>query len=359
MMVYSSKKLLLEIDGENARIADYFDMIAGTSTGGLVAAMLTAPVAQEEEKRPMFAAKDIEGFYLEHCPKIFPQNRWNFVRSIRTWFKWSKYDGKYLHSLVRDLLGNLRLEDTLTDILLPTYDLKFHQTVLFSTHEARSNILKNALLSDLCIATSPTYLPPHCFVTNDSKGNTRCFNLIDGSIPANNPTRMAVNHAKWKIFKENKDTCQLKFLVISLGTGSAKQEGMFTAKTASQWGTLQWVNKSGKSPLIDALFGASTDLVEIDILQDPSVENYLRIQADMLEGEATSVDNSSRENMEELVRIGRELLKKPVSRMNIDTGVSEPVQGEGTNEEALAHFALLLSNERKLRALRTSSSTAT
>ena len=62
-----------ELDGPDARIADYFDVIAGTSTGALVTAMLAAP---DEKKRPLFAARDISQFYLDNGPKIFPQRKY-------------------------------------------------------------------------------------------------------------------------------------------------------------------------------------------------------------------------------------------------------------------------------------------
>lgn len=66
-------------------------------------------------------------------------------------------------------------------------------------------------------------------------------------------------------------------------------------------------------------------------------------------GDVASVDIATKENLQKLVETGEALLKKPVSRVNLETGKFEAVDGEGTNEEALAEFARLLSEERKLR----------
>lgn len=59
----------------------------------------------------------------------------------------------------------------------------------FEFVQARTNVAKNARLSDICIGTSaaPTYLPAHYFETRDASGKTRSFDLIDGGVAANNP----------------------------------------------------------------------------------------------------------------------------------------------------------------------------
>ena len=61
------------------------------------------------------------------------------------------------------------------------------------------------------------------------------------------------------------------------------------------------------------------------------------------------LDVATEKNMKRLVEIGKGLLKKPVSRVNLDTGKYEKCEGEGTYEEALVDFAKRLAEAKKLR----------
>ncbi|XP_062075379.1 patatin-like protein 2 [Humulus lupulus] len=376
---------LQELDGAEARLADYFDVISGTSTGGLVTTMLTAP---NKENRPLFAAKDINNFYLEHTPKIFPQNSSNDFLSI---FKnitnlidtltGPKYDGKYLHTLLNNLLGDLTLDQTLTNIVVPAFDIKLMQPVIFSTNDGKAKGCKNARLADICLSTSaaPTYLPAHSFKTSDRKGNTRSFDLIDGAVAANNPTMLAISqmlremtkkkHSLGELMKGENDDDVVgaehgagagattmdgkRMLVLSLGTGSAKREEKYNAAKASEWGLLSWIFDNGSTPIIDIFGDASSDIV--DLLVSTHFQsrhhrnNYLRIQDDTLVGDESSVDIATTENLQRLVEIGNKLLEKPISRVDLETGKYQPIKGEGTNAQALTHFKKLLSQERKLR----------
>ncbi|KAB2082609.1 hypothetical protein ES319_A05G209600v1 [Gossypium barbadense] len=316
---------LQKLDGEEARLADYFDVITETSTGGLVTAMLATP-DPNNGNRPLFAAKDINDFYLEHCPKIFPQDctpfapATNLVKSLTG----PKYDGQYLHKIVKN------------------------------------NPCKNALLSDICIGTSaaPTYLPAHQFETKDSTGKVQEFHLIDGGIAANNPTLIAINEVSKEITRGSPDFFPInpndyaRFQVLSLGTGSQKCEEKYPAHMAAKWGLLGWLTCEHSTPLIDVFMQASSDMVDFHnatVFKALKSENsYLRIQDDTLSGTVASVDIATKENLENLVKVGENLLKKPVSRVNVENGKFEP-SNQGTNEEALIRLAQVLSKEKRLR----------
>ncbi|KAE9458525.1 hypothetical protein C3L33_09578, partial [Rhododendron williamsianum] len=122
-----------------------------------------------------------------------------------------------------------------------------------------------------------------------------------------------------------------RFLVISIGTGTAKVEMKYNATSAAKWGVLCWLMHGGSSPIVDVFTQASADMVDFH---------------------NASVDVSTRENLEKLVKIGESLLKKPVSRVNLESGVTEPIDNGDTNEHALKKFAKILSDERRLRQLK-------
>ncbi|KAJ0618149.1 putative galactolipase [Helianthus annuus] len=74
-----------------------------------------------------------------------------------------------------------------------------------------------------------------------------------------------------------------------------------------------------------------------------SIENYLRIQDNTLRGDLASMDLATKENLENLVKVGEELLKKPVTKVNLGTGLYEPYH-HTTNEMALKKYFFLSSN---------------
>lgn len=63
----------------------------------------------------------------------------------------------------------------------------------------------------------------------------------------------------------------------------------------------------------------------------------MNMQDDTLSGQVSSVDIATTKNLKKLVKVGEGLLKKPVSRVNLENGIYEP-SNQGTNEEALMRY---------------------
>uniref|UniRef100_A0A453DST0 Patatin n=4 Tax=Aegilops tauschii subsp. strangulata TaxID=200361 RepID=A0A453DST0_AEGTS len=193
-------------------------------------------------------------------PEYLPSSQQRALQSLMRSMMGPKYNGEYLHSVVKELLGDTRVGDTLNNVVIPTFDIKLLQPTIFSTYNAMKDKSKNALLSDVCISTSaaPTYLPGHHFRTEQEDGKVREFNLIDGGVAANNPTLLAMTDVSKQILMGNPDFFPIKpadygkFMILSLGTGTAKIEEKFDAAECSKWGLLGWLYNRGATPIIDS-----------------------------------------------------------------------------------------------------------
>ncbi|CAH9101390.1 unnamed protein product [Cuscuta europaea] len=423
---------LQKIEGNpNARIADYFDVIAGTSTGGLVTAMLTTP---GDNGLPLFAAADIPSFYLKECPNIFKKesktaSTQSLVTSLFTtnvadltatvenpnfelpqfseedipdfykqrlphsapqplqtpignahmisnlnlfafpdiwgWFKklgssvWyviefiekmgfrPMYDGAYLHAKIKEMMKDTKLNQTLTNVVIPTYDVHHLKPVIFSSFQARREASKNPKLADVCIATSaaPIYLPPHSFELPSSQGIEK-FNLVDGGVAANNPVLVAILEAA-KAY--NVRPLPENFRILSLGTGSCTGTQMAEVGDASSWGVVRWLLFPDNTPRItDVFMGGNESMVDAytslffggaTASDDP--DNFLRIQYQGMKYNECLVDDSSKEYLQKLERFANDMLKDPVSGPTTSNSLGL------TNEEALISFAHNLVRDKK------------
>lgn len=157
-------------------ILDYFDLIAGTSTGGIISLALAAG----------FTASDILRFYIENAEEIFPPKAWS---EAKHWF-----DVKHSSDGLKDVLGKLLKDRPLGSsrcrLVIPAFEPKFKGIHLFKTaHHRRLMTDYKVPMVDVALATSaaPTYLEP---LIRDSG-----LELLDGGLWANNPVMIAVSEA--------------------------------------------------------------------------------------------------------------------------------------------------------------------
>lgn len=153
------------------------------------------------------------------------------------------------------------------------------------------------------------------------------------------------------------DCCKLR--VVSIGTGSSSDHGLYTAKQSSRWGIIKWLRNKGMIPMVDIFMEASSGVVNIQaamLFQSLHCDaNYLRIQDNSLQGAAATLDLATPENMQELIRIGERMLDQPVSRVDVETGKYVIVPGAGSNAEALERLARQLCEESRIRKHHSSS----
>ncbi|MSP13395.1 MAG: hypothetical protein EXR62_10635, partial [Chloroflexi bacterium] len=139
------------------RIADWFDLIAGTSTGGILTCIYLCP-QPDDPHRPRYAASEAVELYKQNGAQIFDVSVWHKLRSAGGTLD-ENYSATGLETLLKDKLHDLKLSDLIKPCLITAYDIENRAAYFFTQHDARKYPRRNFLLRDVARATSaaPTF----------------------------------------------------------------------------------------------------------------------------------------------------------------------------------------------------------
>jgi predicted acylesterase/phospholipase RssA len=184
-------------------LAHCFDLIAGTSVGGLLASAIAVEVPVRRVRETL----------EEHAPAIFPKVHAKRLRQLAG----TIYDSQALRTAITLTLGahaQTRLIDITKPLLLPAVSWVTGKTLLLASDGIAGPLASPLTLLDAALATSaaPTYFPPH-----DIQGDV----LLDGGLTANAPDIAALSFAqrRWA-------TGLASTYMLSVGTAGASAAGM-------------------------------------------------------------------------------------------------------------------------------------
>jgi patatin-like phospholipase/acyl hydrolase len=202
--------LLAHIENITRRpIATLFDLVAGTSTGGILALGLTIP---KTAAAPLYTAQHFVDMYEHEGSRIFSRSFWRRIVACGN-LREEKYSTAGIEAVLADYFGDARLRDAVTDVLVTSYEIERSFPFFFKSSNARERMDYDfpARLVARSTSAAPTYFEP---MKLPAGTNTDHYTLIDGGVFANNPAACALVEAR-TTHPEADD-----FLVVSLGTGA-------------------------------------------------------------------------------------------------------------------------------------------
>ncbi|MEM8530115.1 MAG: CBASS cGAMP-activated phospholipase [Chloroflexota bacterium] len=275
--------ILAEIEQRTQRpIADLFDLIVGTSTGGVIALGLTKPDATG---KPVYSASDLATLYRTKGDQIFsrsPLRRFTSFGNIID----EKYDSKGIEHFLQDYFGSTQLKDVLTNVLITSYEIERRFPFFFKSERAQRDEHYDFPMWQVARATTaaPTYFEP---LQIEIEGHQDYYALIDGGVFANNPAMCGYVEAQ-RMYPDAND-----MLVVSLGTGSITRR--LSLDAAQGWGVLEWAQ-----PILGIAFDGVSSTVDYQLQmllpQNGTGRRYYRFQT-RLDEENDDLDDIRPENL--------------------------------------------------------------
>lgn len=262
----------------NKPLSDVFDLIAGTSTGGIIALGVANGLS----------AGSFVKLYKEQANVIFANPKGK-LRSLYS----PKYKSDGIEKTLKKEFNDRRLSDASVDVMVTSYDLSRRMPLLLRSWKVEPASQEDYSLLSAARATSaaPTFFEPALLLENRS--------AVDGGLYCNNPALLAYIEAKRKWAKE-------EIWLLSLGTGTLETSILY--EKAKYWGKLKWV-----LPVLECVFDGVSKTTNDTLIKlakiDSSKFRYWRFQCS-LDSTCEEMDNVSNEAIENLSRLGESLAKE-------------------------------------------------
>ncbi len=283
-------------------LKDHFDLIAGTSTGSILAVGIALGKSPEE----------LLNLYLEKGLQIFPYQSLFSPKRLPLIFQYGlsapKFSDEGLIKALKDQFGEKKLTDITPEpeklidslkVLIPSYDTIGRNPVVFKSwfHE---RWYAKVPLWEICLssASAPTYFPAHRI-----EQDGQVYSLIDGGVCANNPVSCAVAEGI-RLLRDSSDRPlgdlidQIK--VISIGTGDPASA--IPWEKVRGWGLVQWGLR-----IADVFMDAPPDIHRYVAEQIMGVTNqdneskYIRLQLP-LQDPLLAMDDARETNLQALLK---------------------------------------------------------
>lgn len=325
------------------RIVELFDLIAGSSTGGLLALGLTIP-NRDRPNEPLYTAQDLVNLYREQGQRIFTEDEhWmetvaeqaysqlrgslqNPPVSLRlpeidlNSMRGSKFISTAKDEVFTQFLGDTPIEKALKEVFITSYDTELRSPVFFTSNEKAENtgvnfrkVCKDISMKQAAMATSaaPTYFSPYRVPTNTT--DSGYYSLVDGGVFANNPTTLAMIEA---IISHKRDTTEAiglnDILIASFGTGALRRT--YRYQDIQRWGRMHWVG-SLLNITLDGQSEAVTCQLEQLLPELNSVKQYYRFQGALDEAN-DDMDDTSAANIASLEKLAQQIIQQQESDLN-------------------------------------------
>jgi patatin-like phospholipase/acyl hydrolase len=289
--------ILEEIENRLGKpLAKVFDFMAGTSTGAIIALSLNVKNSLNGDT-PKYSVREVLDLYLKSGTIIFPKKDWHKIKML-TYLRDEKYQSDGLETVLKQVMDQTPLSQSLTDLLITSYDIEARRPFFFKHFREKSHLgMLDAQMWEAARASSaaPTYFEPYLFMYNN---NSEYKALIDGGVFANNPSLCAYSEAL-SVYGN-----QTNLTLISIGTGNYQKP--YPYLVMKDLPAYKWAK-----PLSEIMMFGGVEVVDYQLKQllEEGV-NYFRITTELFGKRADYVDDASNSHLKSLIQAARKTISE-------------------------------------------------